>query len=194
MGLAAFGCAVTEPEAGRPGWLGPLPVLLVGVVVFLVCTGILMLVSTPRRSRKLAKIFVALTAGLGCGALWILLVGIAVNGAVPEPAVLVVGVVTALVSASLLSMPNRLSTVVGFSAMVIGFHSLALPIAALISLVVGRAQWVPAGSLRLAGDLRTVGLSVGGLLVGVVLVFVGDQTLRRRRTRRSRFDLSGPHA
>jgi len=62
------------------------------------------------------------------------------------------------------------------SAMTIGFHSLALPIAALISLLVGSAQ---------AGDLRTVALSVGGLLLGVFLVFVGDRVLRHRRRRRS---------
>jgi len=84
-------------------------------------------------------------------------------------------------------MPNRLSEMVGLAAMAIGFHSLALPIAALISLLVGGAQ---------AGDLRTVALSVGGLLVGAFLVFVGDRVLRRRRMRssRPRFDLSGPHA
>ena len=112
----------------------------------------------------------------------------AIPGATNEPAVLVVGVVmAALVAASLLLTPNRLSKVVGLSAMAIGFHSLALPIAALISFLVGGAR---------AGDLRTVALSVGGLVVGVFLVFVGDRVLRRRRRSRSRarFDLSRPHA
>jgi hypothetical protein len=167
------------------------PFLLVAVVTFLLSTGFLVFVSSRRRARKLTKMLVALVAGSVCGVLWILLVDTAVSAAIPdamsEPAVLAVGVVTALVAASLLSMPDRLSRVAGLSAMAIGFHSLALPIAALIALLVGEAQ---------AGGLRTVALSVNGLLVGVFLVFVGDRVLRRRRMRRSRprFDLSGPHA
>jgi len=167
------------------------PFLLIAGVVFLLCTGVLVVVSRRRRRQKLAKILVPLVAGSVCGALWILLVDTAVSAAIPdamnEPAVLAVGVVTALVAASLLSMPDRLSQVAGLSAMAIGFQSLALPIAALIALLAGGAQ---------AGDLRTVALSVNGLLVGVFLVFVGDRVLRRRtmRSSRPRFDLSGPHA
>jgi len=161
------------PSGTSSPWLVALPFLLVAGWVFLLCTGVLVLVSRRRRRRKLAKILVPLVAGSVCGALWILLVDTAANTAIPdamnEPAVLAVGVVTALGAASLLSMPNRLSEMVGLSAMAIGFHSLALPIAALISLLVGGAQ---------AGDLRTVALSVGGLLVGVFLVFVGERVLR----------------
>jgi len=188
-------------------------VLVLGaVVVFLVCTGLLVLVSSRRRRRKLAKIGVAVVTGLMCGALWILLVDIVVNATMPgvmnEPAVLIVGVVTAaLVAASLLSTSYRLHKVLGLSAMVIGFHALALPIAALFAFVVRGAQWFPAASvrpaltavilrIRLTGDLATVGLSVGGLLLGVFLVFVGDRVLRRRRKRssRARFDLNRHHA
>ena len=182
------------------------------VVVFLVCTGILVLVASRRRRRKLAKIGVAVVAGSMCGALWILLVDIVVNATMPgvtnEPAVLIVGVVTAaLVAASLLSTSYRLHKVLGLSAMVIGFHALALPIAALSAFVVRGEQWFPAASarpaltavilrIRLTGDLATVGLSVGGLLLGVFLVFVGDRVLRRRRKRssRARFDLNRHHA
>ena len=167
------------------------PFLLVAGVVFLLCTGILLFVSSRRRRRKLAKMLVTLVAGSVCGAFWILLIDTAVNPAIPdamnEPAVLVVGVVTALVAASLLSMANHLSEMVGLSAMAMGFHSLALPIAALISIVAGGAHAV---------DLRAVALSIGGLLVGVVLVIVGDRVLRRRRMRSSkaRFDLGRPPA
>ena len=192
-------------------WLVALPFLLVAGSVFLLCTGVLVLVSRRRRRRKLAKILVPLVAGSVCGALWILLIDTAVSAAIPdamnEPVVRVVGAVTALGAASVLSMPNRLRRVLGLSAMAIGFHSLALPIVALISVFVGGAQWVPAASsrpaltavilgTRLVGDLRTVGLSVGGLLLGLFFVFVGDRVLRRRRIRssRARFDLSRPHA
>ena len=203
-----------EPSGTSSPWLvaaWPLfPFLLVAGVVFLLCTGVLVLVSRRRRRQKLARILVPLVAGSVCGALWILLVDTAANTAIPdamnEPVVLVVGAVTALGAASLLSMPNRLRRVVGLSAMAIGFHSLALPIVALISVFVGGAQWVPAASsrpaltavilgTRLVGDLRTVGLSVGGLLLGLSFVFVGDRVLRRRRisSSRARFDLSRPH-
>ena len=167
------------------------PFLLVAGVVFLLCTGVLLFVSSRRRRRKLAKMLVTLGAGSVCGAFWILLIDTAVNPAIPdamnEPAVLVVGVVTALVAASLLSMANHLSEMVGLSAMAMGFHSPALPIAALISIVAGGAHAV---------DLRAVALSIGGLLVGVVLVIVGDRVLRRRRMRSSkaRFDLGRPPA
>jgi hypothetical protein len=157
---------------------------------------------------------VALVAGAVCGALWILLVDTVVNapriGATNEPAVLVVGVVTAaLVAASLLSSlsrPDRLRQVVGLSAMVIGFHCLALPIAALLSLLVRGAPRFPAArgpaltavilGTRFVGDLRTVGLSVGGLLVGLCLVFIGDRVLRhpRMNSLRGRFDRSRSHA
>jgi hypothetical protein len=162
---------------------------LSAVVVFLLCTGVLVFVSSRRRRRKLVKMLVTLVAGSVCGAFWILLIDTAVNPAIPdamhEPAVLVIGVVTALVAASLLSMANHLSEMVGLSAMAMGFHSLALPIAALISIVAGGAHAV---------DLRAVALSIGGLLLGVCLVFVGDRRRRRRSRSRARFDLGQPYA
>jgi len=162
---------------------------LSAVVVFLLCTGVLVFVSSRRRRRKLVKVLVTLVAGSVCGAFWILLIDTAVNPAIPdamhEPAVLVIGVVTALVAASLLSMANRLSEMVRLSAMAMGFHSLALPIAALISIVAGGAHAV---------DLRAVALSIGGLLLGVGLAFVGDRRRRRRSRSRARFDLGQPYA
>jgi peptidoglycan/LPS O-acetylase OafA/YrhL len=162
---------------------------LSAVVVFLLCTGVLVFVSSRRRRRKLVKMLVTLVAGSVCGAFWILLIDTAVNPAIPdamhEPAVLVIGVVTALVAASLLSMTNRLSEMVRLSAMAMAFHSLALPIAALISIVAGGAHAV---------DLRAVALSIGGLLLGVCLAFVGDRRRRRRSRSRARFDLGQPYA
>lgn len=209
MGLAAVGCVADRIDTYVPFITGVF--LSSAVVVFLVCTGILVFVSRRRRRRKLAKMLVALAAGLVCGAVWVLLVGTVANAAgfdpMDEPAVLVVGLVTALVAALLLSAPDSVTEVAGFSAMAIGLHSLALPVAALISFVVAGAQQFPAVSarpaltavilrVRLAGDLSTVGLSAGGLLVGLFFVFVGDRLLRRRRTRsaRAQFDLGRRHA
>jgi hypothetical protein len=165
------------------------PFLLVAGVVFLLSTGFLVFVSSRRRRRKLVKRLVTLVAGSVCGAFWILLIDTAVNPAIPdamhEPAVLVIGMVTALVAASLLWMANHLSEMVGLSAMAMGFHSLALPIAALISIVAGGAHAV---------DVRAVALSIGGLLLGVCLVFVGDRRRRRRSRSQARFDLGQPSA
>jgi hypothetical protein len=43
--------------------------------------------------------------------------------------------------------------------------------------------------VRLAGNVATVGLSVGGLLAGIFLVFLGDRLLREeRQARRGRAD------
>jgi hypothetical protein len=183
-GLLATGAGSIETDTRFVAVLA-----LSAVVVFLLCTGVLVFVSSRRRRRKLVKMLVTLVAGSVCGAFWILLIDTAVNPAIPdamhEPAVLVIGVVTALVAASLLSMANHLSEMVGLSAMAMGFHSLALPIAALISIVAGGAHAV---------DLRAVALSIGGLLLGVCLVFVGDRRRRRRSRSRARFDLGQPYA
>jgi hypothetical protein len=144
MGLAAVGCIGAEPETGQRVWLGAFPVLFLGVAVFLLFIGLQAFVSSRRRSRRLAKVLLALVAGSACGALWMLLVDTVVNAAirdaVNETAVRVVGVATALLVAAVLLTPNRLSTVVGRSAMVVGFHCLALPIAACLAVVVRGAR------------------------------------------------------
>jgi len=213
IGLAAFGC-VSATDPGSQSAIGAwalLAFLLVGGALYLVVSGILVVVSRRRRRRRVEEILVAVFAGSVCGALWLLLVATVVNaarpGAMMGPAGLGVGVVTALGAAILLSRPDSLSKVAGLSAMAIGFHSLVLPIAALIAFLVEGAQWSEATSarpavtavilgIRLAGDPSTVGLSVGGLLLGLFLVFIGDRMLRgagRRMSKsRPRFDLSRP--
>lgn len=182
------------PSGTSGPWLVVMPFLLVAGVVSLLCAAVVVLASRRRRGQKAARILVPLGAGSVCGALWMLLVDTVANtiaiDTINESAVLLVGVVTALVAAIFLSAPTNLREVAGLSMMVIGFHSLALPIAALSSLVVAGAAWLPGAS----AELRAVGLSVAGLLVGILLVFLGDQALRRHRRRRSRprLDLSGP--
>ena len=152
--------------------------------MFLLCAaGILVSVFRRRRERKLTKILVAFVAGSVCGALWMLLVDTAANTIRPDTikgsAVLLVGVVTALVAALLLSVSESLTQVAGLSMIVIGFHCLALPIAALVSFFVAGAAWLPDAS----AELRTVGLGVAGLFVGALLVFLGDRVLIVRRMR-----------
>jgi hypothetical protein len=212
IGLAAYGCVgppgVPASASATHDW-GVLAFLLVGVALYLVISGILVVVSQRRRRRRLEEIFVAVFAGSVCGALWVLLVATVVAterpGALMGPAVLAVGVATALSAAILLARRDSLRGVTGLSAMTIGFHSFMFPIGALIAFLVAGAQWPPATSarpgvtavilgIRLAGDPSTVGLSVGGLLLGLFLVFIGDRVLRgtgRRASKlRPRFDLS----
>ena len=181
------------PSVTSGPWLIVLPFLVAGVVSLL-CAVVVVLVSRRRRGQKVARILVPIGAGSVCGALWMLLVDTVANttsiDTINETAVLLVGVVTALVAVLLLSAPTNLREVVGLSMMVIGFHSLALPIAALTSFVIAGAGWLPGAS----AELRAASLSVAGLLVGMLLIFLGDRALRRHRTRRSRprLDLSGP--
>jgi hypothetical protein len=182
------------------GWDEPASIALLalfglGGVLFLVFTGLAVLVSRRRSRRRLLKILVAAVAGGVCGTLWVVFIATILAAARPgtltDLPLVAVGVVVALSAAVLLSSPDRSREVAGRALMTTGFHSLALPIAALIAFLVGGAQ-LPAGSaraelsavilgVRLAGNVATVGLSVGGLLAGVLLVCLGDRLLRQVR-------------
>ena len=115
-------------------------------------------------------------------------------GVLADPVLVVVGLVVALSGAVLLSSSGRLGEIVARSLMTTGFNCLGLPIAALISFLIAGAQVSPGGArpelsgvvlgVRLAGDVMTASLSIGGLLAGVLLVFLGDRRLRRIRLAR----------
>ncbi len=196
ISLGTFGCGeISGTEPSRQSALAPwslFALVLVGGVVFLGASGLLIVLARRRHRRRAGKILVAAFAGTVCGVLWDLLVNLVVGargGGMLGSASLGVGVVTALVVTTFLSRPGRWSTVVGRSTMTTGFHSLALPIGALLSFLVAGARWGTeahgAGELtavilgvRLAGEPSTIALSIGGLLLGVVLVFIGDRVLR----------------
>lgn len=187
----------------EPASIAVLALVGLGGVLLLVFTGLAVLVGRRPRSRRRLKIVVAALAGGVCGMLWMLLVATILDAARPgtplDFPLLALGVVVALSAAVLLSGSGRSREVAGRSLMTTGFNSLALPIAALISFLVGGAE-LPGGSAkaelsavilgaRLAGNVVTVGLSVGGLLAGVLLVFLGDRLLRQlRHARRGRAD------
>jgi hypothetical protein len=182
------------------GWDEPASIALLalfglGGVLLLVFTGLAVLVARRPSSRRRLKILVVAVAGGVCGTLWVLflatILAAARPGTLTDPPLLAVGVVVALSAVVLLSGPGRSREVAGRALMTTGFHSLALPIAALIAFLVGGAE-LPAGSaraelsavilgVRLAGNVATLGLSAGGLLAGIFLVFLGDRLLRQVR-------------
>lgn len=197
-GLAAVGCVgATEPASGSGTPWALLAFLLAGVALYLVVSGVLVVASQRqrplRRRRAGAEILVAVVAGSACGGLWILAVATVVNAATPQaisgPAVLGVGVAAALGTTILFLRCASLREIARLAVMTTGFHSLVLPVGALIAFLVRGAHWSPATStrptltavilgVRLAGDPGTLGLSVGGFLLGVFLVFIGDRVLR----------------
>ena len=199
-GLAVCSGCVEGRVAGRhePVSIALLALLGFGGVLLLVFTGLAGILARRARRRRLLKMLIAAVAGGVCGMLWVLFIATiraaARTAAMTDPPLVAVGVAVTLSAAVLLSRPGRLGEVVGRSLMTIGFNSLALPIAALISFLVGGAQLSPGGArpelsavilgARLAGDVATAGLSVGGLLAGVFLVFLGDRLLRQVRQAR----------
>jgi hypothetical protein len=168
------------------------------VVLFPVSVGFAVLVGRRPLRRRLLKILVSAMAGGVCGTLWMLFIATicaaARPGVLTDPVLMVVGVVVALSGAVLLSSSGRLGEIVARSLMTTGFNCLGLPIAALISFLIAGAQVSPGRArpelsgvvlgVRLAGDVMTASLSIGGLLAGVLLVFLGDRRLRRIRLAR----------
>lgn len=171
----------------------------VAVVLLLVFSGLALLLARRSRRRRWLKLLVAAVAGGICGTLWVLSTATILDAARPIGdtellSIVAGGGVVALIATVLLSGPGRLREVVGRALLTTGFHSLALPIVALTAFLVGGAQFTPDGGartetglsavmlgVRMAGNVATVGLSVGGLLAGAFLVFLGDRLLRQAR-------------
>jgi hypothetical protein len=193
------GCAEVRIDARDEGVAITLLGLFgIAIVLFPILAGLSVLVGRRSSRRRLLKILVSLMAGGICGMLWVLFIAtiraVDLPAVLTDPVLLAVGMVVALSGPVLLSGPGRLGEVVGRSLMTTGFNSLALPIAALISFLLGGAQVSPGSArpelsavilgVRLAGNVTTASLSVGGFLAGVFLVFLGDRRLRRVRLAR----------
>lgn len=186
--------------------------ILTGFVCYLVASLVLWLVlmrepwlrpRDPRREprwalMRLAKTFTVIAGGALCGGLVVLLAVTVVNaarpGALSALIALWVWVLSALGAALFLARAGTLRRTAARALMTLGFESLALPVAALTSFLVagarlattegGRADLMAVGlGVRLAGSLGTIGLSIGGLGLGLLLVWLGD---RARRTARRR--------
>lgn len=160
----------------------------------------------PHRERR--SLGAAGLAGLACGGLWIAvaitILGVARPGMMTVPLALGVGGVTGLAMAVLCWRPGTSRQIWGRVALTVGFHALALPVAAAISFG-ATGIWPPPETadlglsldvfgMRLVGTPATVRLGVGGFVLGLLLVAIGDRALRRRgmpgRMRRGRGRLS----
>lgn len=146
----------------------------------------------PHRERR--NLGAAVLAGLVCGGLWMLFATTILDVARPAvmtvPVTLGVGGVTGLVVAAFCWRCGTSRQIWGRVALTIGLHALALPVAAAISFG-ATAIWPPAETadlrlsldvlgVRLVGTPATVRLGVGGFVLGLLLVAIGDRALRRR--------------
>lgn len=136
----------------------------------------------------------AALAGAVCGGLWVLFVSTVMDivgpGVISSPIAVGVWAAPALAVATWLSAPGTPRRSWGRAALVVGLHALAMPVAAAISLAAS-GLWPPADAgdvgfsldvlgVRLAGTPATVRLGVGGFVVGLLLVSIGDRALQRR--------------
>jgi len=146
----------------------------------------------PHRERR--NLGAAVLAGLGCGGLWILaattILDVARPGVMTVPLALGVGGVTGLAVAAFCWRPGTSRQIWGHVALTVGLHALALPVAAAISFG-ATGIWPPPDTadlglsldvfgVRLVGTPATVRLAVGGFVLGLLLVSIGDRALRRR--------------
>jgi len=136
----------------------------------------------------------AVLAGLAGGGLWVLITTTILERIRPElatvPIALGVGGVTGLAVAAFCWRPGTLRQIWGRVALTVGLHALALPVAAAIAFG-ATGIWPPPETadlglsvdvfgVRLVGTPATVRLGVGGFVLGLVLVAIGDRTVRRR--------------
>lgn len=139
----------------------------------------------------------AVLSSLACGGLWMLITTTVLAPFRPDlttvPIALGVWGVTGLaVAAFISSAASTPRQIWGRVALTVGLHCLALPVAAAISFG-ATGIWPPPETadlgltldvfgMRLVGTPATVRLGVGGFVLGLVLVAVGDRALRCRGT------------
>jgi hypothetical protein len=146
-----------------------------------------------RPHRETRNLGAAGLAGLVCGGLWMLVATTILDVARPEmmtvPVKLGVGAVTGLAVAAFCWRPGTSRQIWGRVALTVGLHGLALPAAAAISFG-ATGIWPPPETadlglsldvfgVRLVGTPATVRLGVGGFVLGLLLVAIGDRALRR---------------
>jgi len=148
----------------------------------------------PPREMTSRNLSAAVFAGLACGGLWVLVTTTILERIRPEMATLSIAIgvwaVTGLAVGAFCWSPGTPRQIWGRVALTVGLHALALPVAAAISFG-ATGVWPPPETadlglsldvfgVRLVGTPATVRLGVGGFVLGLVLVAIGDRALRRR--------------
>ena len=133
----------------------------------------------------------ALIGGLACGALWVLLAAMLLEIVRPRaltPLVLgPVGLLAALAAAAICGRAGTPRQIWARVALTVGFHALALPVAAALSFGAS-GIWPPPETadlglnvevlgVRLVGTPTAVRLGVAGFVGGLILVMIGDRAL-----------------
>ena len=133
----------------------------------------------------------AVLGGAACGGLWVLVAATILEVVRPSamtPLVLgAVGLVTGLATAALCWRPGTPRQIWARVALTVGFHALALPVAAVLAFG-ATGIWPPPATadlglnvevlgVRLVGTPTAVRLGVAGFVAGLLLVMIGDRAL-----------------
>ena len=136
----------------------------------------------------------AALAGLVCGGVSVgfatTILAVARPGAMTIPVALAVWGVAGLAAAAFCWRPGPPRQIWGRVALTMGLHALALPVAAAIAFG-ATAIWPPPETadlglsldvfgVRLVGTPTSVRIGVGGFVLGLLLVAIGDRALGRR--------------
>ena len=133
----------------------------------------------------------AVVGGIACGGLSILFAATILEVVRPSavtPLVLgALGLVIGLAAAALCWRPGTPRQIWARVALTVGFHALALPVAAALSFAAtgsgrrrGRPTWASTWTIwgvRLVGTPTAVRLGVAGFVVGLLFVMIGDRAL-----------------
>ena len=160
----------------------------------------------PRENRNLTA---AVVAALGCGGLSMLaavtILSVARPTVIRAPVVVAVWAVAGLAAGAFCWRAGPRRQIWSRVALTTGFHALTLPVAALIAFG-ATGIWPPPETadlglnldllgVRLVGTPTTVRIGVGGFVLGLILVAIGDRARGRRgtpdRVRRGTGRLSG---
>lgn len=187
--------------------------VLVGLVFYLVASLVLWRLLLrgppplgPRRAPsrwplRLAKAVAILVGGAAAGAASLLVVATVVNagrpGTLTPRAMLAVWMVGSVVAMLFIGRAPLIRRVVTRTCLALGVQGVILPLATLVSFAVAGARLAgpadPGGErvvdvlgVRLVGALPAVWIGLGGFVVGLALVIVGDRAQRRVGRRRSR--------
>lgn len=147
----------------------------------------------PSESRNLSA---AVLAALGCGGLSMLaavsILSVARPTVITVPVVVAVWTVAGLAAGAFCWRAGPSRQIWSRVALTMGFHALALPVAAVIAFG-ATGIWPPPETadlglnlnvfgVRLVGTPTTVRIGVGGFVLGLILVAIGDRARGRRGT------------